>query len=274
MKLEIDNLSCDHDGQALPVYMARPAMVEGPLPAVIVIQEIFGVDDHIEDVVRRLATAGFTAVTPDLYALGGKRPDALTRERVSALLSFLRSLPLQSWMDPNARADGLKDKPASERDAIEETLGILFSPDRDMEKYASETASVARWLASSNGPAVGKIGCTGFCFGGGVTALAACMEPQISAAVIFYGHSPSPERVARIACPVLGLYGGEDARVNDGVPTFAEAMEKEGKSFESHFYPGAPHAFYNDTSPTYRVDAARDAWARTLSFFATHLAPA
>ncbi|MCL4449620.1 MAG: dienelactone hydrolase family protein [Actinobacteria bacterium] len=271
MKLEIQNLLCDHEGQELPLYMAQPAMVNSPLPAIIVIQEIFGVDDHIEDIVHRIATAGFTAVTPDLYALGGKRPDALTKERVSALRAFLKSLPIQSWMDPNARADALIDKPASERDAIEETLGILFSPTRDMEKYASEVASVVRWLANNNGPAVGKIGCTGFCFGGGVTALTACIEPLLSAAVIFYGHSPAPEKVSGINCPVLGLYGGEDARVNDSVPAFAEAMQKAGKNFEQHFYPGAPHAFFNDTNPTYRVDAARDGWARTLSFFTKHL---
>jgi carboxymethylenebutenolidase len=271
MELNTQVLTCKHNGKDLPVYVAQPAMVDSPLPAVIVIQEIFGVDDHIEDVVHRFAAAGYTAVTPDLYALGGQRPEAMTRERISSLRNFLRTLPIQSWMDPNARAEALKSKPEAERNNIEETLGILFSPNRDMDGYASQVASVVQWLLSSESPEVRKIGCTGFCFGGGVTALTACIEPKLSAAVIFYGHSPDSEKVDGINCPVLGLYGGEDARVNDSVPAFTEAMNRAGKSFESHFYPGAPHAFFNDTNYTYRVEAARDAWARTLSFFGEHL---
>lgn len=73
---------------------------------------------------------------------------------------------------------------------------------------------------------------------------------------------------------MLGLYGGDDPRITDGVPAFAEAMKLAGKSFEHHVYAGAPHAFFNDERRSYRLSPSRDAWARTLAFFAKHLAAA
>lgn len=94
----------------------------------------------------------------------------------------------------------------------------------------------------------------------------ACLDPKLSAAVIYYGNAPQPERIGGIACPVTGFYGGKDARITDAVPAFAEAMKAAGKTFVSHVYPEAPHAFFNDTRPSYRADAARDAFSRTLAF--------
>jgi carboxymethylenebutenolidase len=82
---------------------------------------------------------------------------------------------------------------------------------------------------------------------------------------------PPAERLGGIACPLLGIYGGEDGRVTGAVPAFADAMSAAGKRFEHHVYPGAPHAFFNDTRPAYRVGAARDAWARTLGFLVAQL---
>jgi len=110
--------------------------------------------------------------------------------------------------------------------------------------------------------------------GGALAALLAAEEPALSAAVIFYGASPPAERAAAIACPVLGLYGGDDPRITAGVPDFAEAMWRAGRRFEHRVYPATPHAFFNDTRPTYRAEAARDAWARTLAFLAPLLTAA
>jgi carboxymethylenebutenolidase len=104
--------------------------------------------------------------------------------------------------------------------------------------------------------------------GGGLSALLACEEPELSAAVVYYGTSPSAEEVAGIACPVLAFYGEKDARVNAGIPGFEEAMRKGGKSFEHHVYPGAAHAFFNDDGASYEVRAARDSFARMMMFFA------
>jgi carboxymethylenebutenolidase len=89
--------------------------------------------------------------------------------------------------------------------------------------------------------------------------------------VIFYGRSPGPELAPRIACPVLGFYGGDDPMFNASVPPFAEAMATAGKRFEQHTFPGVKHAFFNDNRPTYDVRAARAAFSRTLAFFAAEL---
>ncbi len=85
--------------------------------------------------------------------------------------------------------------------------------------------------------------------GGARAGLLAAEEPRLSAAVVCYGASPPPEKAARIRCPVLGLYGAEDARILSGVPSFEEAMRRAGGRLETHVYPGAPHAFFNDTRP-------------------------
>jgi carboxymethylenebutenolidase len=110
--------------------------------------------------------------------------------------------------------------------------------------------------------------------GGGLSALLACNDPELAVACIYYGMSPPAELLPRIACPVYGFYGGEDARINGGLPAFAEAMAKAGKRFEQHVYPGAAHAFFNDQRPSYHAAASRDALVRTLQAFRTHLDPA
>ncbi len=107
--------------------------------------------------------------------------------------------------------------------------------------------------------------------GGGLSAQLAASDAGLAAAVCFYGMPPGREEAERISCPLLGLYGSEDERITGQVPAFLETMRDLGKPFEQHIYDGAPHAFFNDTRPSYRVAAARDAWARTLAFFAQHV---
>jgi carboxymethylenebutenolidase len=116
-----------------------------------------------------------------------------------------------------------------------------------------------------------RVGCVGFCMGGGLSALLACEEPALSAAAVYYGNAPSAEKIAMINCPVIAFYGEKDQRVNAGIAGFEEAMRKGGKSFEHHIYPGAVHAFFNDDGPQYDVGASRDSFARLLTFFLKNL---
>jgi carboxymethylenebutenolidase len=111
----------------------------------------------------------------------------------------------------------------------------------------------------------------GFCFGGGVTWRAATGMPELKAAVPFYGPHPPVEDVPKINAAVLGIYGELDQRINQGIPAIKEAMQKNGKTFEKIIYPGADHAFHNDTSPRYNAEAARDAWQRTLEWFGQYV---
>lgn len=255
-------------------YLAQPGGVAGPQPAVLVIQEIWGVDSHIEDVARRLAGAGYAAFAPDLYLAGGLRPPELVPERIAAVRAFMNSLPPTAWSDAEARNRAMAALPGPERARIEASYAAMFAGVGKLDRFLPALAAAVRHLRRDCAASAGQpLGCVGFCMGGGLSALLACEEPDLKAAAIFYGAAPPPERIPQIACPVLGFYGALDARINAGLPAFAEAMAAAGKAFEHHVYEGALHAFFNDTRPSYHVGAARDSYARLLAFFRQHLAP-
>jgi len=244
-------------------YLARPERAAGPLPGVLVVQEIWGVDPHIEDVTRRLAEAGYAALAPDLFAQDGARPAPLAQARIAEAQGFLNGLPATAWRDAELRGAALAVRPEAERTRIGETIGALFGSLGQMDRFVPPLRAALRHLRSEGQPVV----CVGFCMGGGLSALLACEEPELAGAAIFYGSAPPLDRVPRIQCPVAGFYGGLDERVNAGLPDFAEAMRAAGKTFDYQVYPGAAHAFFNDTRPTYHVGATRDAFARLLEFF-------
>jgi carboxymethylenebutenolidase len=251
-------------------YLARPERAQGPLPGVLVIQEAWGVDAHIEDVTRRFAAAGYLALAPDLFAEGGKRPAPLAAERMAELVKFVNAGPPNLFADPAAREAALAKLPEAERARVSESLGAMTStvmaPAR-RESLLGALQAAARYLRQERAETRGqKIGAVGFCLGGALSGLLACRDPQLGAAVIFYGNAPAAEEIPKIRCPVLGLYGGADQRITSGVPAFAEAMRAAGKRLEPFVYDGVGHAFFNDGRPAYDVAAARDAFARTLSF--------
>ena len=255
-------------------YLARPERAAGPLPGVVVIQEVFGVNSQIEDVTRRIAAAGYVALAPDLFAVGGERPAPLAQERIATAMRVMGRLPPGSMMDPAARDAELAKLPEPEALRIRETLGQVFStigPGR-MEGFIGLLRSAVRHLRSERPETRGqKAGCVGFCMGGGLSALLACEEPELSAAAVYYGNAPAAEKIARISCPVIAFYGAKDQRVNAGIPGFEQAMRKEGKSFEYHMYDGAGHSFFNDDAPSYDAAASRDSFARLLMFFSKTL---
>lgn len=257
------------DEGTVPAYRALPAVAGTPLPAVIVIQEAWGVDAHILDVTRRVATAGYLALAPDLYAVGGERPPVFLAERMERVKQFVNSMPPGAWTDARAREEALGALPEPDRSEVAESMAALGSgPDR-----LPLLRAAVGFLRSDPDAAGMRVGSVGFCMGGGLSSRLACSEPDLSAAAVFYGAAPSEEELQGLACPLLGFYGGADHRITDAVPTMAKIIEELGGSFEYHVYPGAPHAFFNDTRPVYRVDAARDAWARLLTFFGETLAP-
>ena len=116
-----------------------------------------------------------------------------------------------------------------------------------------------------------RIGVTGFCFGGALTWLMSVRNREIAAAVPFYGSAPPLDEVANLSAPVLGIYGGDDQRINSGVPDLEAALQQHGKVYRVITYPGAGHAFFNDTGQRYDQDAAIAAWQETLGWFDEHL---
>jgi carboxymethylenebutenolidase len=267
----------DTDAGRADAYISRPAAASEPIPAVLVIQEIWGADTHIADVTDRLASAGYVALAPDLYSAGG-RPPALATERVATAKEFLNTIPTGEWMavltDEQRRAEALSQLPAEKAGEVAETIGALFGgAGGDFARHLVVLRAAVAWLHRHPACVGRAVGSVGFCLGGGLSALLAAEEPELGAAVIFYGSSPADEQAGTIGCPVRGFYGQEDPRIVAGLSAFNAALSAAGVDHELRVYPNTGHAFFNDTRPSYRQEAARDAWARTLAFFAETLGP-
>jgi len=252
-------------------FFALPDHAATPLPAVLVIQEVGGVNAQIMDVTRRIAMAGYAALAPDLFAAGGVRPAPLTKERIGEAMAFFSRLPPAAMGDPAIRDAELAKLPEAERLRVRESMTQIFSsaaPAR-MEGFLGSMKKAFSYLRTERPETrQQKVACVGFCMGGGLSALLACEEPELAGAAVYYGTAPAAERIPAIRCPVIAFYGARDQRVNTGIPAFEEAMKEGGKSFEHRVYEGAGHAFFNDDAGSYEVRAARDSFARLLSFFA------
>jgi len=114
----------------------------------------------------------------------------------------------------------------------------------------------------------GKVGCTGFCWGGAMTNQVAVNSPDLNAAAPYYGRQPATADVAKIKAPIMAHYAENDAGINAGIAAFEEELKKQNKEYQIFIYPGTGHAFNNDTNPDrYNAEAAKLAWSRTVSFF-------
>ncbi len=145
-------------------------------------------------------------------------------------------------------------------------VGEMFSK-LDNEKTIKNFVAAVKFL-KTHPLSTGKVGCTGFCWGGGMTNQVAVNSPDLDAAVPYYGRQPSPEDVEKIKAPIMAHYAGNDERINAGIPAFEEALKKYHKEYQIFIYEGAQHAFNNDSNPDrYNEQAAKLAWSRTIAFF-------
>ncbi|MDB5085289.1 MAG: Carboxymethylenebutenolidase, partial [Bacilli bacterium] len=210
--------------------------------------------------------AGYVALSPDLYAKEGKRLEAFSDARMQALIDF-RDSNAQAMFDAEKRKQALSNLPELQGQQISETLGLMFGG-LDRADFVETVVAAASFLRDENAESKGRpVGSVGYCLGGALSAQLACHDPQLKAAVIYYGGAPADYELDNIQCPVVGFYGGLDRRITDSVPVFAETMLQKGKTFESHIYENAEHAFFNDGRPSYHLEASRDAFAKTLNFF-------
>src|SRR5471030_569338 len=141
----------------------------------------------------------------------------------------------------------------------------------DPEKLMNDFFAAIEWLMQHDAT-TGKVGITGFCYGGGVANAAAVAYPELSAAVPFYGRQPKAEEVVRIKAPLLLHYAELDKGITDGWPAYEQALKAAGKVYEAHIHPGVNHGFHNDSTPRYDEAAAKLAWSRTLDWFGRYLA--
>jgi carboxymethylenebutenolidase len=202
---------------------------------VIIIHEIYGLSDWIRGVADQLAREGFIAVAPDLV----------------------------SGLGPNG---GGSDSVPSRDDVVK--LVRALTPD-DATARLNAVRDYATHLPSANG----KSATLGFCWGGGRSFAYAATQPALNAAVVYYGTSPEAADLAGIKAPVLGLYGGDDARVGATVPPAEAEMKKLGKTYEVHSYDGAGHGFLRaqDDRAGANLKATQGAWPRTVAFLREHL---
>jgi carboxymethylenebutenolidase len=137
----------------------------------------------------------------------------------------------------------------------------------DREATVKNFVAAVKYL-KTHPRSTGKVGCTGFCWGGAMTNQVAVNAPDLNAAVPYYGSTPAPEDVPKIKAPVMAHYAGNDERINAGIAAFEEALKKAGIEYQIFIYEGASHAFNNDSNPErYNKEAADLAWARTTGFF-------
>jgi len=139
------------------------------------------------------------------------------------------------------------------------------------DEHIANLQEALKVLKAVQGVQADKLGVVGFCFGGGLTWRLATEAPELKAAVPFYGPAPDLAKVPNIKAAVLGIYGGNDARINAGIPDLEKALKAANIRYQFKIYEGANHAFHNDTGANYKKDAAEDAWMMTLEWFKTYL---
>jgi carboxymethylenebutenolidase len=216
-------------------YVASPDSA-GPHPVIVVIQHAGGVDQFVQGMTDRFASEGYVAIAPELYH---------------------------------------RDDPNSPDDALTKMTRL-----RDVNIVADVNVAVehAKGLPDANAD---NIGITGFCMGGRVAYLMPARNQDFKAAVVFYGGNtmvswgegtPPFELTSDIGCPVMGLFGEDDPNPNPtDVAKIDDELTKHGKAHQFHSYAAAGHAFMNEGRPSYRGDAAADAWQKCLGWLDKHL---
>jgi carboxymethylenebutenolidase len=238
--LEAGEVKVNTSDVEIPAYRAMPDK-GGPFPTVLVVQEIFGVHEHIKDLCRRLAKSGYFAIAPELYVRQG---------------------------DPSKYTE------------IPKLVAELVSKVPDRQVLSDLDAAVA-YAKGSGKADTARLAITGFCYGGRITWLYAAHNPGLKAAVAWYGAIERPKTennprhpidiVGELKAPVLGLYGAADQSIPvDTVEKMEAACKAAGKTCEIKIYPDTPHGFNADYRSSYRPEAAKDGWARMLAFFRQH----
>ena len=234
------DISIPASGRDIPGYRAMPASGRN-FPLTLVVQEVFGVHEHIKDVCRRLAKLGHMAVAPELYARQG---DVSKMKDIQQIIS----------------------------------TGVAKVPDAQV---LDDLDAAVAWAESTGQADVNRLGITGFCWGGRITWLYAAHSGKVKAGAAWYGRLTGPKTplnprhpldvAGELKAPVLGLYGGQDQSIPlPTVEAMRGALQAAGKPCEIIVYPDAGHAFFADYRPSYHAEAAKDGWQRLRNWFTQH----
>lgn len=220
----------------IPAYRAMPDQGSN-FPVILVVQEIFGVHEHIRDICRRLAKFGYMAIAPEMFARQGD---------------------------------------VSQLQTVEEIISQVVAKVPDAQVMSDLDATIA-WARNTGKANMNQVGITGFCWGGRIVWLYAVHNPNIKAGVAWYGRlvgdfSPMTPRhpinvAPNLTLPVLGLYAGNDESIPLNTVNDMRRILYQGNSKSDIFvYPGVPHGFFADYRPTYRQKEAREAWGRMIGW--------
>jgi len=226
-------------GGLMPTYVAMPDK-GGPFPVLLLVMEVFGVHEHIKDVARRAAKAGYMAIAPELYARQGDATKYSLNE-------------------------------------VQKLVTDIVSKVSDAQVMGDFDAALA-WAEKSGKADAAKLAITGFCWGGRIVWLYAAHQPKLKAGVAWYGrlvgtgNAMTPKNpldlVKDLKAPVLGLYGGKDQGIpNDTVEMMQSELKKANSKSQIHVYADSPHGFNADYRPSYREADAKDGWKRMLDWF-------
>jgi len=249
-------------------FLAMPSD-DKKYPGIILVHEIFGLDEHTRDVAQRIAKEGYVVLAPHLFS-SNEFSSTLTAENIMSAMKFMMSIPPEKQRDEKYRQEQLAKLGDKEKEGILTVFRILFE-NRPVDTFTEYLFAGVDYLNSLDN-VNGKIGSAGFCFGGGMSINLACTK-KTDASIIFYGENPAPvDKVKNVKGPVMGLYGGEDARINAHIHELVQSMVEYKKPFTMRVFPNAHHAFFNDSRPqTYNEKAARESWQMLLKFFNDNL---
>jgi len=231
-----------------PVYITEPT---GPIKGgLIVVEEIWGLRDHIKQVADRFAAEGYLVLSPDLLS-----EIDITEEMANRLQVKLFNPKTRNEAQPQLRT----------------LMAPMQAP--DFAEVAIAKLKTCFDYLIGQPETQEKVAITGFCFGGSYSFSLAVAEPRLKAAIPFYGHTDyDVAQLKQIKCPILAFYGEKDERLIEGLEELRSKMDQAGVDFTAQVYPGCGHAFFNDTNPfAYNRAAATDAWSRALEFLATNL---
>jgi carboxymethylenebutenolidase len=265
-QLNQSRLSFSGPSHPVNAYLSRPAD-GGRHPGLVLIHEIWGLNAQIESVADRFANEGYVVAAPDLMGSDPLLAPVFATENITAVKGFMTKLQPGRMRDQAYQQGELAKLPEGERAVVGKFFAVAFGGALPYARFVEELSSTHAYLAAQPFVDPAKVGSLGFCFGGGMSAKLACLG-KTQACVVFYGQNPDPiALVEKMNCPFLGNYGGEDAGLNASLDQLVGAMVKYKKDFEMKIYPGAPHAFFNETNPaTYREASAKEAWGRSLAF--------
>ncbi|MEM3791139.1 MAG: dienelactone hydrolase family protein [Candidatus Micrarchaeaceae archaeon] len=231
----------------------------------IVIHEIFGLNEHIKNVARRFAKEGYVVLAPSLFSSKDMK-DIASEENIGLAMKIMFSIPPEKQRDIDYLVKEFEKH--ERRNELRRLVDLLFL-NRPIERFTKELVESARFLKEQCN--VERVGSVGFCFGGGMSLNLACTG-EVDSAVTFYGENPKPiDKIKGFKGSFLGIYAGEDSRINAGIPELVREMVDKKLPFHIKVYKGVHHAFFNDTGRNYNKEAAEDAYLLTKLHFSRTL---